>query len=502
MTGRLVSALVCGEPDLAQRPLRRTPIGLLVGLMVGVLVVAVLAVIAIVHPGGATRWRQPGTLIVDKQTGTRYVLAGGQLRPVLNYASARLLLGARMTVAVTPTSSLSAVPRGAAVGIAGAPDSLPAADRPDRGWLVCAVSRPDSSGAPAPALWLGIGTGAGYRAEPVPDDRGVLVRAGDGTAYLAWKDRRLRLSAPWAAAALGYDAGVAVPVRDAWVNALPAGPDLGPLAVDGRGAAGPDLDGASTVVGQVFVVRGLASAERYYLLTGAGLLPVSRTGAALALGDPATGAAYPGVTVQARELSPAALASAAVLPAPAPMADLPPAPPALLAAQPGLMPCVRATAGADAGTATLVTAPAGAAVGGAAVGGAAVGGAAVGGPAVGGPAVGGSGIGGSGVGGPGVGGVVDGPLLDRDALTADLLAVRPGGGLLARTMPAPGVGGAGLYLVTEPGVKYPVADGAAAQALGYQDSAAVRVPASLLSLLPSGPVLHLLGGPGGDAAAP
>jgi Type VII secretion system ESX-1, transport TM domain B len=218
------------------------------------------------------------------------------------------------------------------------------------------------------------------------------------------------------------------------------------------------------------------------VLTGAGLLPVSRTGAALVLGDPATGTAYPGVTVQARELSPAALASAAVLPAPAPMADAPPAPPALLAAQPRLAPCVRATAGAAAGTAALVTAPAGSAVGGPAVGG----------PAVGSPAV----------GGPGVGDVVDGPLLDRDALTADLIAVRPGGGLLARTMPAPGVGGAGLYLVTEPGVKYPVADTATAQALGYQDSAGVQVPASLLSLLPSGPVLHLLGGPGGDAEAP
>jgi type VII secretion protein EccB len=457
MTGRLVSALVSGEPDLAHRPLRRTPVGLLVGLVVGVLVVAVFAVIAIVHPGGATRWTRPGTLIVDKQTGTRYVLSGGQLRPVLNYASARLLLGARMTVAVTPPASLAGVPRGNPVGIEGAPDSLPAADRPDRDWLICAVSRPDPSGAPAPALSLGVGSGTA--AEPVPDGRGVLVRSGDGTVYLAWKDRRLRLAAPWAAAALGYDDGAAVSVRDAWVNALPAGPDIGPLPVEGRGSPGPDLDGASTVVGQVFVLHGMAAAARYFVLTAAGLLPVSRTGAALVLGDPATAAAYGGVTAQARELSPAALASATVLPAPASVPDLPPA---LLAAQPGRVPCVRAIAGGAASSVAVVSAPAAAVVG----------------------------------------GVVDGPLFGRDGLTADLIGVRPGGGLLARTMPAPGVDGAGLYLVTEPGVKYPVADDITAQALGYQASDAVQVPASLLGLLPSGPVLHLLAGPGGEAAAP
>src|SRR6266511_1686844 len=416
MTGRLVSALVCGEPDLAQRPLRRTPIGLVAGLMAGVLVVAVFAVIAIVHPGGATRWRQPGTLIVDKQTGTRYVLSGGQLRPVLNYASARLLLGA--------------------------------------------VSRSDPSGVPAPALSLGVGTGPA--AEPVPDDHGVLVRTSDGTRYLAWKDRRLRLAAPWAGPALGYDDAAATPVRAAWVNALPAGPDLGPLPVAGRGAAGPDLDGASTAVGQVFVVHGMTAAARYFVLTGAGLLPVNQTGAALLLGDPATATAYGGRTAQARELSPAALASAVVLPAPASMPDLPPAPPALLAAQPQRLPCVRATAAGAASSVALVSVPAGAALG----------------------------------------DVVDGPLLDRDGLTADLIGVRPGGGLLARTMPAPGIDGAGLYVVAEPGVKYPVADEVAAQALGYQVSDAVEVPASLLTLLPTGPVLRRLAGPGGEAAAP
>ena len=76
--------------------------------LIAALAVAGFAVLAIVAAGGgATAWRKPGTLILDKQTGTRYVLAAGQLRPVLNYASARLLLGAKLTVDSVPTKSLA-----------------------------------------------------------------------------------------------------------------------------------------------------------------------------------------------------------------------------------------------------------------------------------------------------------------------------------------------------------------------------------------------------------
>ena len=73
--------------------------------------------------------------------------------------------------------------------------------------------------------------------------------------------------------------------------------------------------------------------------------------------------------------------------------------------------------------------------------------------------------------------------------------------MLARTLPAPGVYGAGLYLVTDDGAKYPVAGEAAAGALGLPVSAAVPVPADLLALLPTGPVLQRIG-EGGAATAP
>jgi hypothetical protein len=79
----------------------------------------------------------------------------------------------------------------------------------------------------------------------------------------------------------------------------------------------------------------------------------------------------------------------------------------------------------------------------------------------------------------------------RDGRVADLVEVTPGAGLIARTRPAPGVPGAGVYLITEAGAKFPVADAEAAEALGFSVDAAELVPAELLALLPTGPVLDV-----------
>jgi hypothetical protein len=87
--------------------------------------------------------------------------------------------------------------------------------------------------------------------------------------------------------------------------------------------------------------------------------------------------------------------------------------------------------------------------------------------------------------------------LTADARVADEVDIAPGAGLLARTLPAPGVPGTGLYVVTEDGAKFPVANEAAATALGYRIASAVPVTADLLALLPTGPVLGLLGQGGG-----
>ncbi|GLY74848.1 type VII secretion protein EccB [Actinoallomurus iriomotensis] len=452
MVGRLVSALLRADPDMAVPPLRRSWSGLIIGAIVAALAVAGFAVLAVVSPGGASAWRKPGTLILDKETGTRFVLAGGRLRPVLNYASARLLLGAKLTVDSVSAKSLADVPRGGPVGIDGAPDSLPAAGASGP-WFACATS---TGAKPALSLTIGVASAAD-QGRPLGPEQAVLVRITDGTTYLVTGGRRLRVTAPWVTRALGFPDDAAIGVRDAWIDTLPAGPDLPPPPTSGIGRDGPALDGHAAKVGEVFAVQGAGAGRRLYLLTSGGLQPMTQTAAALALADPATAKAYPGGTAGARDLSPAAVAASTVLSAPVWESQLPATPPTLDATAGGRMPCVRSVPRGGRVTTSVVTTPATQVTASTAVAGTA-------------PA---------------------------DARAADRVQVAPKAGLLARTLPAPGVPGEGLYLVTEDGAKFPVADDAAATALGYSTSAAVAVPADLLALLPTGPVLRTLGSGGG-----
>jgi hypothetical protein len=68
--------------------------------------------------------------------------------------------------------------------------------------------------------------------------------------------------------------------------------------------------------------------------------------------------------------------------------------------------------------------------------------------------------------------------------------IPPGTGLLAALPQSrPGSADGDIYLITEQGVKYPLADDQAVQALGYSSTAARPLPAYVLDLLRTGPRL-------------
>jgi hypothetical protein len=76
-----------------------------------------------------------------------------------------------------------------------------------------------------------------------------------------------------------------------------------------------------------------------------------------------------------------------------------------------------------------------------------------------------------------------------DSREADKVVVPPGGGLVVRDLPAPGVGTGTLFLVTDLGVKFPLASDGVAGTLGYGGVTPVLVPSTLLAFLPTGPAL-------------
>jgi type VII secretion protein EccB len=432
--GRLTSALVSAEPDAPETPHRRTVTGIVCGILVAALVAAGFAVYGFLVPGAASKWRQAGALIVERETGIRYLFSAGRLRPVLNYASARLLLGAKPKVVSVSAASLRGVPHGQPVGIVGAPDALPVASAL-RGalWSACARAVQDSTGDVRSATTLAIRP-ADQAPQPLLPGRAVVVRlAGEPAAddQLLWNGRRFRLAAPWLSKILGY-AGTAVPVEPGWLDLLPSGVDIAPPRVPGRGEPGPTIDGQPSRIGQLLTVRLDGSAERHYLLQRDGLSQLTALGYAIASGDPDAAGGEP------RRISLGAVARLPVSRGPAPGAGLPPTPPAPATPGSGQAWCAHAPAG---GMPVLAAdRPVGA------------------------------------------GGTVHtGPGVARTGRTADAVEVAAGMGGLA-------LAGTTLYLITDAGVKYPVA-GAAARTLGYPPESAVAVAPGLLDLLPTGPAL-------------
>nr|WSX54011.1 type VII secretion protein EccB [Streptomyces sp. NBC_00974] len=460
--GRLTSGMLLADPDAPESPLARTTRGTAIGVVIAVIIAAGAAVYGLVSPGGNTSWRTSDTLIVNRDTGGRYLYLDGRLRPVRNYASALLIGGRKLKTTDVRSASLRGTPVGTPVGIPGAPDSVPAAKDLDGGaWQVCS----DLGSAGTAATTLVAGAPASGRA--MAADQAIVVTGPDRTAYLVWQGSRLRLdTASGAAVSLGYSSVTPRPVSAAFLDALAPGTDLAPPAVPDRGTAGPSLGDVRGTVGRVYAVRVPGSAPKYYLLQKEGLEPLSATAAALVLGDPVTrenayGGRSPeaeplGADVLGKHLAPGDRTGSAA------SAALPDSPPGAVGVPEGMQACAHvrsvdglvriSTALVPSGSLTPVTQAT--------------------------------------------------PGESAEAcLPVDAVVVRPGRGALVGALGAGGTAvGDTTYFVAEDGVKYRVPSGGALKALGYADSDVVKLPSPLLSMLRSGPDLDPGAAAGGGTA--
>ncbi|WP_405389890.1 type VII secretion protein EccB [Streptomyces sp. NBC_01102] len=444
--GRLTSGMLRGDPDAPESPQGRTNRGIALGVVIAVLLSAGAFVLGLLKPGTTDSWKEAGTLVVNKETGSRYLYLDGRLRPVRNYASARLLAGAEMKTASVGGASLNGTPHGTPVGITGAPDNLPAAGDLDTGaWQVCSGS---TTGSAATTLAVG----ADADGQGLTAGQALLVTGPDRADHLVWRGSKLRLDREGGAPeALGYASTPRVRVSAAFLNSLPSGPGLEPPEVPGRGGKGPVLSGRETRIGEVFRITVPGAESRYHLLTEEGLAPLTATGAALVLGDPDTRKkVYEGRAAAAADLGADALADHRA-PGAETTGALPETPPEVVALADGRTVCARVQGG-DSGTRVSVALIRRTALG----------------PAAQAPAEG----------------------LTPACVQVGVITVRPGGGALVHALGAGGgdVGGT-VYLVTDTGMKYRIGTEKAAEALGYTAGGAQGLPAPLLAMLPTGPDL-------------
>ncbi|MFE0022697.1 type VII secretion protein EccB [Amycolatopsis sp. NPDC059021] len=445
--GRLSAGMLRADPDIPDTPQRRTTRGFAIGIAVTILLGLGTVLFGLIKPGGATSWQQAGTVVVERESGARWIYLGGVLHPVLNQASAKLLAGPSLSVQEVSANSLAGTPRGAPVGIPGAPDGLPAAAALSSApWLSCAA--PGGDGQPRNYTLL-VGEAGG---RPLTAADGLLVSGPDGAVFLVWSGQKLRLDpAAGGPAALGYGTADPVKVPAGFLNALPSGPDLVAPAVPGRGNAGPALAGRPSRVGQLFK----DTAGQPYLLREDGLVPLTPALFALIGGAPETqGGAYGGQPVDVRPIGAGDVTAHAAPPAAKAALThndaLPDAPPRLQRDDHDFALCAATTSGQSVSTSTLLVPRA----------------------------------------------VTDAakppmaqPGVALSCAGPDRIAIAPGSGVLVRSVSTGDGASDAVSLVADNGVEYPVPTADALKQLGYEGATAVRMPALLAGQLPTGAAL-------------
>ncbi|MEU3274327.1 type VII secretion protein EccB [Saccharomonospora sp. NPDC006951] len=463
MMQRVVSSVMVHETDPEQTPLRRSVGAVFGSVMIAAIIAAVFGIVGVLTNTGGTSWQTEGSVVIERETGAAFVYLDDELQPVLNYASARLLAGnnsnpaqaaggmGRMGAAANTGEpfrvagkSLAGIPRKPMVGIAGAPDSLPPPDRAITApWLSCTHLGQDSSGSPSISTEVKVGAEESDR--DALGQSALLVRDSDtGTRYLIWNNHRYRFAGAdpdrLLRSIFGFGNRI-VDVGSAWLNALPAGPDLRDIGINNHGSDSAAVPGHQN--GDL-LHHPVGTGEQYYVVLHEGLAPITPLQMRIILGqhstEPTPVSASMVGNVPVADVLNGAQGPSAPPAEPPPVVDIPDSEPVSLCAMT-----------ANAGTRSIVSMATGGQAG-----------------AEGTPTVGQSQAGG---------------------VLADRVHVPPGQVAIIRAMPSDSAQGGSLNVVTDDGVRYPVPTDEELSSLGYNPTTAVPMPAALVQRIPTGPTL-------------
>ena len=442
---RVVAALVTHDPDPHRSPLRRAGMTALISLVIAALAVGAAAIYGLLTGSSSTNVRDESAVFLEKGSGARYVyLASDQkLHPVLNYASGLLIANATEPKLVSTTrKKLATVPLGDPIGIPDAPDSLPGAGKDDLltgPWSICTAAA-DLTSRPRSTLLVGDRLTDGTVASPETGaGQALVVRdATDRDAFLVYGNRRFLIPGN------RYDAVLrafrwgdrqAWPVAAAWINAIPVGPDVRPLDINGFG-------GQSGVPQAPQIGRLITDGRQWAVALADGAAAVTEVQALLLQTDPD---AFTPVTVEGQVFNNLPGSGTRLSDAGDP--DGLPSTVPVLAATPARA-CMTLPVGSNgAGIRINPTVPAGTSVSGTA-------------------------------GAPG-------------GVQADLVHVPRGKGavVVAAASPTAPASTGTVSIVTDTGRRYPVASREVLAKLGYGGLTPKQVPSQMIALLPQGPSL-------------
>lgn len=280
LVGRMSAALMLGDTNYSEPPARRALLGLVFGLVLALLIGVACWVYGLINPGGSTVWKKPNVILVEKESGARFVYQRGVLVPVLNHASALLVQGADAKVESVSQASLRDLERGQPIGIDDAPDPVPArGSLSGTHWLLCL---PRTGGAEVPGAGpMSMNLNPDAPSRPIGEQEYLWVAAPDGQQYVVWAGQKLRFAAPFVAVALGLGTGTPPVASPEWLAALPDGPEVGAATITDQGRRNVRIGDTDHPVGTVFRQVAGNGKESFSVLRADGLAPLSATEAAL-----------------------------------------------------------------------------------------------------------------------------------------------------------------------------------------------------------------------------
>src|ERR1700730_5113098 len=282
---RIASGVALHDTRMLVDPLRTQTRAVLMGVLLVITALVGCFVFSLIRPNGSAA---NNPVLADRSTAALYVRVGDQLHPVLNLASARLIVGRPVSTATVKSSELDKFPRGNLIGIPGAPERMVQNTTKDANWTVCdAVSGP----ATGVTVIAGAPDSSGARAAALSAGHAVLVR-NPTSAWLLWDGRRSRIDladhAVTGALGLGSDIPAPRPIAVGLFNAIPEAPPLSAPAIPDAGS--PPRFGlpVSAPVGAVVEAHALdttsgtsANGMLYYAVLPDGLQPISPVLAAI-----------------------------------------------------------------------------------------------------------------------------------------------------------------------------------------------------------------------------
>lgn len=263
---RIECALLGGDVRAVNEPIRAPAQSMMAGLLLAIILLAGCVVLAFLRPqpGSAT-----GPILMEKQSGALYVRLGETLYPVLNLASARLIVKANADPQPTIESALDRGRRGPLLGIPGAPHALgrPLGEEESR-WTVC-----ESHGVTTVLL----GPAEGQPPRGLARDQTLLVRpSSGGSTYLLYDGRRAVVNLDDAAVkrALAIEGQTPITVSPLLLNLIPETLPLTAPWIADAGSRGPGSLSGFPVGSVLRVTR--VSGDEYYVVLNDGVQQVGQ----------------------------------------------------------------------------------------------------------------------------------------------------------------------------------------------------------------------------------